>query len=65
MAMPPLGDARKDLMACWLNLQHIPLTALECGDCEVIEECCGGCRFRAPGPLAPDPLMCALYGIDR
>lgn len=60
-----LGDARKNLKDCWLKLEHIPLTALECRDCAVIDECKGGCRFRAPHPLAPDPFMCCLYGMDR
>jgi radical SAM protein with 4Fe4S-binding SPASM domain len=59
-----LGDARKGLMECWLNLEHIPLSSLECGDCPVIGECAGGCRFRAVHPLAPDRAMCAYYGID-
>jgi radical SAM protein with 4Fe4S-binding SPASM domain len=60
----PLGDARRDLISCWLNLKHLPITALECKGCPVIEECCGGCRFRASHPLAPDPVMCAFYGMD-
>lgn len=58
----PLGDARRGLRDCWLRLQHIPLAQLACGDCEFLEACAGGCRFRAPDPLAPDPVMCALYG---
>lgn len=60
----PLGDACEDLMSCWLNLRHTALDTLECRDCRVLQECCGGCRFRAPSPLAPDPVMCALYGTD-
>lgn len=59
----PLGDARKSLKACWLKLHHTPLDDLECRDCPSVEDCAGGCRFRAPHPLAPDPVMCALYGI--
>ncbi len=58
----PLGDARRSLKDCWLRLEHIPLSRLECGGCAVLAECAGGCRFRAPGPLASDPFMCALYG---
>jgi radical SAM protein with 4Fe4S-binding SPASM domain len=61
----PLGDARKNLKQCWLNMNHIPLDQLECKGCAVLEECRGGCRFRAPHPLAPDPAMCAFYGISR
>ncbi len=60
----PLGDAARDLIACWLRLKHIRLDELECRDCDVVEECRGGCRFRAAHPLAPDPVMCALYGRD-
>ena len=61
----PLGDARKSLKQCWLNMNHVPLYQLECKGCAVIEECRGGCRFRAPHPLAPDPAMCSFYGISR
>lgn len=60
----PLGDARRGLRSCWLKLEHIPLAALECKGCPVLEECAGGCRFRAEHPLAPDRAMCAYYGID-
>ena len=60
----PLGDASQDLMACWLTLKHTRIEELECSGCEVGEECHGGCRFRAAHPLAPDPVMCALYGRD-
>ncbi|MDO8723801.1 MAG: radical SAM protein [Syntrophales bacterium] len=60
----PLGDATLSLKDCWLKLEHIPLSRLECEGCPVIEDCKGGCRFRASNPLAPDPLMCALYGIS-
>ncbi len=61
----PLGDARYGLADCWRKMEHIPLSDLECGDCDAIDECRGGCRYRAPHPLAPDPAMCCLYGISR
>jgi radical SAM protein with 4Fe4S-binding SPASM domain len=61
----PLGDAQKSLKHCWLNMNHISLDQLECKGCSALEECRGGCRFRAPHPLAPDPAMCAFYGISR
>ena len=61
----PLGDACRGLMACWRNLKHIPVEDLECRGCPAIEDCSGGCRFRASHPLAPDPVMCALYGVER
>jgi radical SAM protein with 4Fe4S-binding SPASM domain len=60
----PLGDALLGLRSCWQRLEHIPLMALECKGCPVVEKCAGGCRFRADHPLAPDRAMCALYGID-
>lgn len=59
----PLGDAREDLRSCWLNLEHIPLETLECSGCPVLNDCAGGCRFRAVHPLAPDRAMCAYYGV--
>ena len=58
----PLGNAvQRGLIHCWLRLPHVPLTDLECQGCPALEECAGGCRFRAPHPLGPDPVMCALY----
>ncbi len=60
----PLGDARQGLLDCWLRLRHIPLEELECKNCPVVKECAGGCRYRASYPLAPDPVMCALYRMQ-
>ena len=59
----PLGDASAGLVDCWRRLRHIPLDELECRGCPAIDECAGGCRFRAGRPLAPDEAMCALYGV--
>ncbi|MFP4453035.1 MAG: radical SAM protein [Desulfobacterales bacterium] len=61
----PLGDARKNLSECWQKMPHIRLDELECKNCEFIAECRGGCRFRAPRPLAPDPAMCIIYGVKN
>jgi radical SAM protein with 4Fe4S-binding SPASM domain len=60
----PLGDARLGLRSCWLKLDHIPFAKLACKGCPVLDECAGGCRFRADHPLAPDRAMCAYHGID-
>jgi radical SAM protein with 4Fe4S-binding SPASM domain len=60
-----LGDARRSLRNCWEKLDHLPLSSLSCHNCPVIEECAGGCRFRAPNPLSPDLFMCTLYGVAR
>jgi radical SAM protein with 4Fe4S-binding SPASM domain len=61
----PLGDARQGLIKSWLRLKHIPLDQLECRDCPVLEECTGGCRFRAGDLLSKDPLMCRLFGQSK
>jgi radical SAM protein with 4Fe4S-binding SPASM domain len=58
------GDARNGLLDCWLRVEHIPLSRLECKECHALNECRGGCRFRAQHPLAPDPVMCSYYGIS-
>ena len=61
----PLGDARRGLRTSWLNLEHVPVAALECAGCRVAADCAGGCRFRADYPLGPDRAMCAFYGINH
>ncbi len=61
----PLGNAQKSLIDCWLKVEHIPLSRLECKDCPELEACRGGCRFRAPHAFAPDSVMCNLYGISK
>jgi radical SAM protein with 4Fe4S-binding SPASM domain len=61
----PLGDAASSLSGCWSRMPHIPLGDLVCAGCSVIEECRGGCRFRAKDRYAPDPAMCRLFGISR
>lgn len=58
-----LGDARQGLLACWRQLQHLPLDTLECRECPALVDCGGGCRFRAGAPLAADQVMCALHGV--
>jgi radical SAM protein with 4Fe4S-binding SPASM domain len=59
----PLGHFEEGLLTCWKRSQHIPLDDLECGGCPYLKDCGGGCRYRAPGSLAPDPVMCALHGV--
>ncbi len=54
------------LEVCWLKIvdKYIPrLTELECRECSALEECRGGCRFRAAYDnfYGKDPFMCALY----
>jgi radical SAM protein with 4Fe4S-binding SPASM domain len=59
----PLGTLREGLKKALERAKPIPLADIECGNCNYVSECAGGCRYRAPSPTAPDPVMCALYGI--
>jgi len=60
----PLGNLQEGLKNAWSRARPIPLAELECRGCVYLEECSGGCRFRAPSPLAPDPVMCKWLGVD-
>jgi radical SAM protein with 4Fe4S-binding SPASM domain len=60
----PLGDATVSLSQCRRSMPIIRADELACRGCPHINACGGGCRFRAPGPLAPDPVMCAVFGVD-
>ncbi len=60
----PLGRLDEGLENCWLRLHHVRLSELECAACGHMPDCRGGCRYRAGKGLAPDPVMCALYGMD-
>lgn len=57
----PFGSIEEGLRVCWERNYHMSLKDLQCHDCTYIEECQGGCRFRAKTPTSPDPVMCALY----
>lgn len=57
------GNVSEGLRACWQRIQTPLLADLAC-DCEFIEVCRGGCRYRAEmlgDPLGKDPFRCALY----
>ncbi len=62
----PAGDIN-DLKAAWAELckNYLwTLDELDCFDCEFIQDCRGGCRFRAKqyrGILAPDPVFCQAF----
>ena len=66
----PAGDVN-DLKSAWDKLCENylwTLDRLDCGDCNAINECRGGCRFRAKvyrGMLAPDPVMCHANGVSE
>lgn len=63
----PVGRIEEGLRACWQRIKPIRLDELKC-DCEYIESCRGGCRYRAQlfgDSLGKDLDRCALYGIIK
>ncbi|MHB0867475.1 MAG: radical SAM protein [Thermoleophilia bacterium] len=61
----PVGDISEGLAQGWEKIDRVLLEQLEC-DCQHIEVCRGGCRFRAAGynkPNGPDPCQCFRYGV--
>jgi radical SAM protein with 4Fe4S-binding SPASM domain len=59
------GHAREGLAAVWPRIRRWRLEELSCR-CPHLDECRGGCRFRAIGhgdPLGPDPVQCALRDV--
>jgi len=60
----PLGDATTSLFDCRQSMPIIRADKLACRGCPHIDACSGGCRFRAPDPFAPDPVMCAVFGVN-
>jgi len=60
----PAGNIREGLAGCWGRVPHYRLDELEC-DCEFLEECRGGCRYRAKtlgSETQRDLYRCVLYG---
>ncbi|MCL5022229.1 MAG: radical SAM protein [Nitrospirae bacterium] len=60
-----LGRIEDGLLACWGRLKPVRLSDLGC-DCDLIETCRGGCRFRAEtlgDPLGKDLFKCRMYDI--
>ncbi|MHB1325215.1 MAG: radical SAM protein [Thermoleophilia bacterium] len=63
----PVGTISEGLAACWQKVKKLPLSELEC-DCEFLEDCRGGCRFRAAGynnPEGADLCQCYRYGVIK
>jgi radical SAM protein with 4Fe4S-binding SPASM domain len=61
----PVGTINHGLKTAWAKIQPVRLKDLEC-DCEYLEVCRGGCRYRAElltGKSGKDLYRCALYGI--
>lgn len=63
-----VGTIREGLRKCWERIKPVRLEDLKC-DCEYIEDCRGGCRFRAEiltgDPLGKDLYRCSYFGVDR
>jgi radical SAM protein with 4Fe4S-binding SPASM domain len=61
----PVGSIEEGLRACWARIPRIPLKDLTC-KCAVIEECRGGCRYRAKMQsdlFQPDLFQCYARGV--
>jgi radical SAM protein with 4Fe4S-binding SPASM domain len=61
----PVGSIEEGLKVCWERIPRIQLNELTCS-CPEIEECRGGCRFRAKlqGDLfQPDFFQCYARGV--
>lgn len=59
----PVGRIEEGLKKCWQSIKPVKLDNLKC-DCEHIEACRGGCRYRAElsgDPLGKDLYRCSLY----
>jgi radical SAM protein with 4Fe4S-binding SPASM domain len=62
----PVGRIEDGLRKCWQKIKPIRLDQLKC-DCESVETCRGGCRYRAlllGDPFGKDLYKCNSYGID-
>ena len=63
----PVGVIDEGLRVCWERVPRIRLKELTC-NCPVIEECRGGCRYRAKlqgGILDPDLFQCYAHGVGK
>jgi radical SAM protein with 4Fe4S-binding SPASM domain len=60
----PVGNISEGLKKLWQRIMPIKLDELECSDisCRFIDECRGGCRFRAEDIRKKDLYKC--YGYD-
>lgn len=61
----PVGMIAEGLQKCWQKIKPLRLAELQC-DCDYIESCRGGCRYRAlllGDPLGKDLYKCNVYGI--
>lgn len=62
-ATDPVGNPDEGLGKCWSRVRHLRLDELEC-DCQHLDECRGGCRYRAASlgsETGKDLYRCGLY----
>jgi len=62
-----VGRIKDSLRKCWQSIKPIRLDELKC-DCDYIESCRGGCRYRAMllgDPFGRDLYKCNLYDIMK
>jgi radical SAM protein with 4Fe4S-binding SPASM domain len=63
----PIGSIAEGLRTCWERIPRIELKELAC-DCAVLDECRGGCRYRAQlrGDIfKPDLFQCYARGVVK
>ncbi len=61
----PLGRSEDGLWTCWARRKAKALSEIQgCATCEAGPDCGGGCRYRAPAPDQPDPVMCVAMGRE-
>ncbi|MFZ3138580.1 MAG: radical SAM protein [Thermodesulfovibrionales bacterium] len=61
----PVGIIADGLQLCWQKIKPLRLAELQC-DCDHIESCRGGCRYRATllgDPCGKDFYKCKMYDI--
>ena len=59
----PVGSIEEGLRECWRKIRPLRLADLQC-DCDAVEICRGGCRYRASqqgDPLGKDLYKCFFY----
>ncbi len=65
----PSGNIKdKTLKTCWEKIEKGKLGDLECGRCEYLSECRGGCRYRAfmeGTEKGVDSVKCFFFGVKK
>jgi radical SAM protein with 4Fe4S-binding SPASM domain len=63
----PVGNISEGLKRAWERIRPVKLEELECSNisCRFINECRGGCRFRAEDSRKKDLYKCYGYGANK